>query len=140
MSLAGALAAALADLACPHAGWLWLACSLFVLGLILLAGALVQAAREKRLVQLRCCGRLNVMPVSAEIRRELLSLPAEEREKLADELYDSLDEEEAGDPEWQSAWTKELQSRISDVEQGRVELIDGDDVHRRLRAKYSKPG
>jgi putative addiction module component (TIGR02574 family) len=80
------------------------------------------------------------MPVSTELRRELLSLPAEEREKLADELYDSLDEEEAGDPEWQSAWTKELQSRISDVEQGRVELIDGDDVHRRLRAKYSKPG
>lgn len=80
------------------------------------------------------------MPVSAEIRRELLSLPAEEREKLADELYDSLDKEEARDPEWQSAWTKEIQSRMADVEQGRVELIDGDDVHRRLRAKYSKPG
>jgi putative addiction module component (TIGR02574 family) len=80
------------------------------------------------------------MPVSAETRRELLSLPPEEREKLADELYDSLDAEEARDPEWQTAWTNEIQSRISDVEQGRVELIDGDDVHRRLRAKYSKPG
>jgi putative addiction module component (TIGR02574 family) len=80
------------------------------------------------------------MPVSAEIRRELLSLPPEEREKLADELYDSLDEEEARDPEWERAWTKEIQSRIADVERGGVELIDGDDVHRRLRAKYSKPG
>jgi hypothetical protein len=79
------------------------------------------------------------MPVSAEIRRELLSLPTEEREKLADEPYDSLDAEDALDPEWQSAWTKEIQSRISDVEQGRVELADGDDVHRRLRAKYGKP-
>jgi putative addiction module component (TIGR02574 family) len=80
------------------------------------------------------------MPVSAEIRRELLKLPKEEREALADALYDSLDEEDALDPEWQSAWTKEIQSRLADVEQGRVELIDGDDVHRRLRVKYSKPG
>lgn len=80
------------------------------------------------------------MPVSAEIRRELLSLPSEEREKLADELYDSLDEEDARDPEWARAWANEIQSRIADVEQSRVELIDGDDVHRRLRAKYSKPG
>ncbi len=84
------------------------------------------------------CGRLAPMPVSAELRRELLSLPAEEREKLADELYDSLDEEEALDPQWETAWTKELQNRIADVEQGRVELIDGDEVHRRLRAKFSK--
>jgi putative addiction module component (TIGR02574 family) len=79
------------------------------------------------------------MPVSAELRRELLSLPAEEREELADELYDSLDEEVALDPEWERAWTKELQNRIADVAQGRVELIDGDEVHRRLRDKYSKP-
>ena len=48
MSLAGAFAAALADLACPHAGWLWFACSLFVLGLILLAGALVRTLRRAR--------------------------------------------------------------------------------------------
>ena len=79
------------------------------------------------------------MPVSAELRRELLSLSPEERESLADELYDSLDEEEALDPEWQSAWTKELERRIADVEHGRVELIDADEVHRELRAKYSKP-
>jgi hypothetical protein len=43
------------------------------------------------------------MPVSAELRCELLSLPPEEREALADELYDSLDEEETLDPEWHSA-------------------------------------
>jgi len=79
------------------------------------------------------------MPVSAELRRELLSLSPEEREALADELYDSLDAQEPPDPEWQSAWTTEIQSRIADVEQGRVELIDADDVHRELRVKYSKP-
>ena len=79
------------------------------------------------------------MPVSAELRRELLSLSPEEREALADELYDSLDEQEPLEPEWQSAWTKELQGRVADVEHGRVELIDADDVHRELRAKYDKP-
>jgi putative addiction module component (TIGR02574 family) len=85
------------------------------------------------------CGKLRAMPVSAELRRELLNLPPEEREALADELYDSLAEEEALDPEWESAWTKKIQSRIADVEQGRVELIGADEVHRELRAKYSKP-
>ena len=79
------------------------------------------------------------MPVSAELRRELLNLPPEEREALADELYDSIDEEEARDPDWENAWAKEIQSRIADVEEGRVELIDGDEVHRGSRAKYSKP-
>lgn len=83
-------------------------------------------------------GRLRAMPVSAELRRELLSLPAEEREALADELYDSLDAEEALDPEWQRAWSKEIQIRITDVEQGRVELIDADEVHRALRTEFSK--
>ena len=87
----------------------------------------------------RRCGRIRAMPVSAELRRELLSLPSEEREALADELYDSLDAEEAAEPEWERAWTKEIQSRITDVEQGRFELIDADEVHRELRAKYSKP-
>lgn len=77
------------------------------------------------------------MPVSAEIRRELLNLPPEEREKLADELYDSLDEEEARAPEWQSAWTKEIQSRIADVAEGKVELIDSEQVFQELRAEFS---
>ena len=64
------------------------------------------------------------MPVSAELRRELLRLPPEDREALADELYDSLDAEDARDPEWERAWSKEIQNRIADVEHGRVELID----------------
>jgi putative addiction module component (TIGR02574 family) len=85
------------------------------------------------------CGRLWPMPVSAELRRELLSLPSEEREQLADELYDSLDAEDSLDPAWEAAWSKEVQSRIADVEQGRVELIDADEVHRDLRAEFSKP-
>lgn len=88
-------------------------------------------------MQIRCRGRLAVMPVSGEIRRELLSLPPEEREELADELYDSLDAEEARDPEWESAWSKEIQSRITDIAEGKVELIDSEQVFQELRAEFS---
>jgi len=76
------------------------------------------------------------MPVSAELRRELLSLPPEEREALADELYDSLD----GEPppaQWEATWSKEIQSRINDIEEGRVELIDSDQMFRELRSELS---
>jgi hypothetical protein len=54
MSLAGAVGAELADLACPRKGWLWLACSLLVLGLMCLAGALVRTIRR---FQRRKCRR-----------------------------------------------------------------------------------
>jgi putative addiction module component (TIGR02574 family) len=74
------------------------------------------------------------MPVSAELRRELLSLPSEEREALADELYDSL-HDEALDPEWERAWSKEIQNRIAEIDEGRVELIDADVMFRELRAE-----
>jgi putative addiction module component (TIGR02574 family) len=77
------------------------------------------------------------MPVSAELRRELFSLPEEEREALADELYDSLDAEEARDPEWERAWTKEIQRRIADVAEGKVELVDSEQVFQELRAEFS---
>jgi putative addiction module component (TIGR02574 family) len=82
------------------------------------------------------CGTLQAMPVSAELRRELLSLPPEEREALADELYDSLDEEEARDPEWGRAWSKEIAGRLRDLEEGRVELIDTKEMFQELRAEF----
>lgn len=75
------------------------------------------------------------MPVTAQLRRELLSLSPKEREALADELYDSLDAESL-DPAWESAWVPEIQARMTDVEQGRVDLVDAEEVHRDLRTRY----
>jgi hypothetical protein len=65
------------------------------------------------------------MPISFDLRRKLLTLPPEERQELADDLYESLVDESL-DSDWQREWSKEIEQRMSDVADGRVELIDAD--------------
>ena len=74
------------------------------------------------------------MSIRPELRRELLTLSSEERQDLADELYESLDDESL-DPEWERDWSKEIEQRMKDVAENRVELTDAGDVHRELRAE-----
>jgi len=76
----------------------------------------------------------SIMSISPELRRELLTLSPEERQELADELYESLIDESM-DPEWERAWSKEIEQRMGEVTAERVELIDADEVHRQLRAE-----
>ena len=78
--------------------------------------------------------KLGSMSISPELRRELLTLSPEERQELADELYESVVDESL-DPEWERAWSDEIAKRMADVSENRVELIDADDVHARLRAE-----
>lgn len=73
------------------------------------------------------------MSVRPELRRELLTLPPEERQELADELYESLIDASI-DPEWEREWSKEIEQRAQDVVNDRVELIDAADVHREVRS------
>jgi len=72
------------------------------------------------------------MSINPELRRELLTLPPEERQELADDLYESLIDESV-DPEWQRAWSAEIETRVAEVAANRVQLIDADDVHAQLR-------
>ena len=74
------------------------------------------------------------MSVGPELRRELLTLSPEERQELADELYESVVDESL-DPKWERAWSDEIAKRMADVSGSRVELIDADDVHAQLRAE-----
>ncbi len=46
---------------------------------------------------------------------------------MADELYESLVDASL-DPEWEREWSKEIEQRMKDVADKRVELIDADDV------------
>ena len=79
------------------------------------------------------------MPISPDLRRALLTLPPEVRQELADELYESLVEESL-DPDWQREWSQEIEQRMNEVADGRVELIDADDVHRDVRAELRDTG
>ena len=75
-----------------------------------------------------------VMAIRPELRNELLKLPAEERQELADELYESLSEEPI-DPEWENAWSDEITRRAQEIADGRVPLADADEMHDELRAE-----
>jgi hypothetical protein len=72
------------------------------------------------------------MSIRPELRSELLTLSPEERQQLADELSESLVDESL-DPEWERAWSVEIEKRMTEVAADRVELVDADEVHGQLR-------
>ena len=49
------------------------------------------------------------------------------------ENHDSLSD--SSTPEWQKAWTSELSRRLVEIKEGRVQLIDADEVHEELQAE-----
>ncbi len=75
-------------------------------------------------------GYLSVMSV-ATIRAELLSLPAEDRAKLIDVLWDSLASPEAASRE--AAWAVESERRIDAFEAGKLTARDAVGVFSDLR-------
>jgi putative addiction module component (TIGR02574 family) len=75
---------------------------------------------------------IDPMATRPELREELLRLPLEEREALAEELFRSLGEE-AGDAQWEAVWSDEIARRLAQVARGEVELVDADEVHAELQ-------
>lgn len=81
------------------------------------------------------------MPRSiAEIEKDLMALPIQDRARIAADLIRSLDDD--GEPlsreEWEAAWAEEISRRLEDIQAGRVELLDAEQVMAELRARYSK--
>jgi putative addiction module component (TIGR02574 family) len=74
------------------------------------------------------------MAIRPEVRDEILALSREDRHALADEIYESLVDEPL-DPEWERAWSREIEQRVEDIVAGRVDLVDADEVHAELRAE-----
>ena len=73
-------------------------------------------------------------PKLAEYIAEGRSLSVDERELAAVALQQISDDEQA---EVDAAWRSELRRRIDDIESGRVELLDADEVHAQIRAKLA---
>ena len=71
----------------------------------------------------------------SKLRAELLSLPEEERAKLALELLSSLDGPQ--DTDVTEAWDEEILRRLAEIDTGAVELIDRDEFTRRVRERMS---
>jgi putative addiction module component (TIGR02574 family) len=67
----------------------------------------------------------------AAIQNELLSLPANERARLIDVLWDSLSEPELKSRE--TAWAAESERRIDAFESGALKMKDAKDVFAALK-------
>ena len=71
-----------------------------------------------------------------ELRERALELPPHERLELAEDLFDSVDDE---DPAlFEASWADEIKRRVEDVESGRAELVPGDVVFARARARVEQ--
>ena len=73
-----------------------------------------------------------------EILSLALSLSPGERAMLADHLLSSLDG--PNQREIDAAWAEEAERRMREIDEGKGELIDGELVMERLRARFKQPG
>ncbi len=73
-------------------------------------------------------------PQVSEVLEKALTLSPQERGLLIDRLVDSLDEGPAEEGV-EEAWAEEIKRRVDDIRSGKVEMIPGEEVRRRLAAR-----
>ena len=71
-------------------------------------------------------------PKFAQVRAVALELTEEERIRLAEDLYESVEESDGTPEEIEAAWSEEIADRVEAFERGEVETIDGEEVFRRI--------
>jgi putative addiction module component (TIGR02574 family) len=74
-------------------------------------------------------------PTFEKVRSEALSLSEAERADLAHSLVESLDG--PPDTDTETAWDAEILRRLAEIDAGTAELIDRDELRRRMRARMS---
>jgi putative addiction module component (TIGR02574 family) len=67
---------------------------------------------------------------TAELLRQALALPVEERADLAGQLIETLDSAESGSA--RVAWEAEIAQRMVDIDSGAVKPVSLDEAFRRL--------
>ena len=67
---------------------------------------------------------------------EALSLPADARLNLIEKLLMSLNL--PTDEEIDRLWAEEAERRVSQIEEGKVKLVPGEEVFAKIRAKHRK--
>ena len=69
----------------------------------------------------------------AEVLEHALRLPADDRLALASELLESVEGPE--DPQWAEAWTAELDRRVRELDEGRVQGTPWSEVKTKIEAR-----
>jgi putative addiction module component (TIGR02574 family) len=71
-----------------------------------------------------------------EILQKALELPEEDRDRIADSLWRSV---HGGTAESiAQEWNLEIERRIAEIDEGKVQLVPGDEVMARLRARFAR--
>jgi putative addiction module component (TIGR02574 family) len=70
------------------------------------------------------------MPQAKEILEAALRLDSDERAVIAEELWASLDR--SPDESVEKAWAREVESRIKDLDEGRVKSVPLDEARARI--------
>ena len=77
------------------------------------------------------------MTAVSTVIEQALQLPDAERSELMAQLLRSFepdDDDELTNGEWEAAWAAEIDERVREIREGRVELIDGDTALAQVRA------
>lgn len=74
------------------------------------------------------------MTTADEILSAAMALPPEKRAQLAEQLLHSLDEQPEIDPEW----AREIERRITDLDEGKVTAIPYDQVKAELQKRIGE--
>jgi len=69
-----------------------------------------------------------------EVLEATMALSEEERAEVAARLQESLGG--FATPEIAAAWEEEIAARLKQIDEGSVEMIPAEEVHRELRKKY----
>jgi putative addiction module component (TIGR02574 family) len=69
-----------------------------------------------------------------EVVSAALTLPADARAMLMEELLTSLNSSE----EVEAAWRAEIERRVREIDEGKVQLIPGEQVMRELRTQLKR--
>lgn len=78
-------------------------------------------------------------PTAEQLLEQALQLPKEQRLRLADQLWESVEGDEGHDPaQLDPELREELVRRLKKIGDGTAVLLDGDEVMRELRAKYER--
>jgi putative addiction module component (TIGR02574 family) len=70
-----------------------------------------------------------------ELIDEAMSLPVELRAQLIDKLLKSLNPSQA---EIDKLWSLEAEKRVADIDSGKVQLIPGEEVFKKIRKKLNR--
>jgi putative addiction module component (TIGR02574 family) len=73
---------------------------------------------------------------ASQLLEKGLSLSAHDRGLIIDRLVESLDEGPAEEGV-EAAWDEEIKRRVEEIQSGKVEMIPGEEVDRRLAARLS---